>query len=966
MADNKVTLEMEVDASKATKEIKDFGNQAEMALKGVPESANKAANSIETIGNSSKEAGAKVSDFGSRVGSIVAGLAVFETLKGVFSSLSGFLGEAVQGAAESEVAFNQLSQSLVRAGTYTQENVASFQAYAAELSKLSSLDDDVIVGQLAIARNFAQTDEQAKKLVSAAADLSRAMGIDFETAVELLGRTLDGTAGRLNETVPAMRGLSEESLKAGGAIELVSQQFGGAALAHVSTYQGAIAQLSIQWGNFSETVGDIIVSNAGLAAGINEVAKIVIGLTDDVAENKRGMQSLLNEGIISLLSGIRAILPFINIFSSVVVVLSQAFYDLFKMIKDGWTAIADFIGGIATLGKNWQAFSDLVKDPLDWNLGAFDTKSVDNSIAKIQDAIKNADLQAQVGVKVNVDPKSLKGLKTGVTVKQGPETSANEQKDSTTKDSPINSSGSMKYDPDSEFGPFKEAYKFDPNFEQYTPPPDTEFYPKTITIFGPFKVEGDSPFGPYSDGLKTGEQDSEYGPYKGGYQLDPSAVGKPDFTVLGALNKTMSDLSTVYKVSSDTISAGADWASEKIANFVSPTGKATDKEKSSVKETAKETLIAPAKAAIAGAVAGIGAGITSTIANIAGGQEGAATAVADTLSASVGGALDSLFSSGGMFTDAIKGILDLAKDPEAIAGMVEGFVSAIPTIVQNFVSAIPTIIQGIVAALPSLFQAVITLIPVLFQALADAIPSLFVTIGTYLPDLIVVLAESIPILVEAIADNADIIIMKLIAAVPRVATALAFAVVNVAFTLVTKLIPNVIKGISDGIGAWFKGAGNDFSQFISTTFDLWVIKPLYYSFIKPLEDLGKFFQSLMEGGKGGPRFLTNTKEEVGSWFGVKLATGGVVPNGFPSDSYPASLSSGELVLPPKTTGNLFSLIDGMANGEAPSGNNNETNNLLRQLIALIASQSTEVNVQLDRNTLAKAILTLNKDNRRLA
>ena len=100
--------------------------------------------------------------------------------------------------------------------------------------------------------------------------------------------------------------------------------------------------------------------------------------------------------------------------------------------------------------------------------------------------------------------------------------------------------------------------------------------------------------------------------------------------------------------------------------------------------------------------------------------------------------------------------------------------------------------------------------------------------------------------------------------------------------------------------------------------------------------------------------------------GVSWATGGIVPSGYNNDTFPANLSTGETVVPTSTSNNLFKLIDSLATGNGVNNSNNETNALLKQLIALIAGQQTTVNVQLDRNVLAKAILTMNNDNRRLA
>ena len=998
MADNSVTLEINVDAKDATREIKNFGNQAENALKDVPKSADKAADSIENIGEASKKAS---TGFSANVKSIVAGLAVFEGLKVVLGSVTDFLKDSVNGAMESQVAFNELSQSLARAGTYTKENAIAFQEYAAELSRLSSIDDDVIVGQLAIARNFAQTDEQARRLVSAAADLSRAMGIDFGTAVEYLGKTLDGTAGRLTETVPALRGLSEESLKAGGAIEVVSKQFSGAALGYVKTYQGAIAQLEIQWGNYKEAIGDVVVGNAGIAAGINEVANIITGLTGDIEENKKTFQELTNQGIIALIDGIRALLPFINILATgfkaiweiiklVVGILSDAIIGLSNFIL----AVGDAIGYIATLGKEWSAFSDSFKDSSKLWL-AFDTSEADSALKRIRDAIAGADLNAEVKIK-NQD---IKKIKDKIQVEL--------------KDLKVDLGGMAQIKEDIKsgqgpYGPFKEAYQFPHDNEKAFDLKDFEYgilkiFDSISKGFGPenwvskdFAYEVSKNFAKEIGGQvvpplevipqeiadaisKTG---SLYGPFSNGYKLDESKIKYPELSFIDKLSKAFDDFVYVINYTSDTLGSGFDFIGTKIADFTfneDPTKTKDENEKEKEKQgkiisqQIVDSFATPAKSAIAGAVAGFGTGVTSLIENIAGGQEGAAIAVADTLSASVGGALDSLLGTGGVFTDALKGILELATNPDAIAGLADSFISAIPTVVENFILSIPTIIQAIVAALPSLFQAVIQLIPVLFRALAESIPSLFATIGTYLPDLIVVLAENIPLIVEAIADNADIIIFKLVAAVPRIATALAFATVNVAVSLVTKLIPNVIKGISDGIGSWFKNADAELTNLLKGVLDATLIKPFELLIIKPFMNAVSFFEGIINtlSGKGasGPRFLTNTKEEVSSWFNVKkwkFATGGMVPQGYPNDSYPASLSSNELVLPPKTTGNLFNLIDSMAQGESPSGNNSETNALLRQLIVILSSQEKEINVQLDRNTLAKAILTLNKDNRRLA
>lgn len=1252
MADNKVTLEIGVDAKGATKEIKDFGNQAEMALKGVPDAANKAAGAIENIAESSKKAS---TGFGASVKSIVGGLAVFEGLKIAIGSVTDFLKDSVSGAMEAQVAFNELAQSLARAGTYTKENASAFEEYAKQLSLLSSIDDDVIMSQLAIARNFASTDEQAKKLVSSAADLSRAMGIDFATAVEYVGKTLDGTAGRLSETVPALRGLSEEALKAGGAIDVISKQFSGAALGYVQTYAGAIDQLSIQWGNYREAVGSVIVENPGIAAGINEVAKLFGVLAGNVSDAKKEMQRALNEGIIAMIDGIRALLPFINLFATGVKYLYEGMkfwrdvlISVIKGIGDLLTMMADAVFGIGKFGKAWDDFyNKFIKSSV--LAPAFDTSDADDALKKIRDAIANADLNAEISVK-NQDIKNIKDkiqvelnnlkidlggiaqIKEDIKGGQGPYGPFKEQyqmppdnnKAFDLKDFDYGIAKILGKYFESETGSIKEivtkfgklvridnpkyssgtgssadfAYEVSKNFSaeiggQIVPP--LEVIPKEIA--DAINAKG-SVYGPYQDNGSTG------------YKLNESAIQypEPSFSekyaqelealkggVDGFFQGLFENLSTATPLLGSLVKAGKSISGvflnletlPSIGSLITAPIDSFNQLADSVKSFGDAAASAAIqmyefgsvlmKNAFASGIETIGVGLSSVVANLKDGAEGAGAAISETLSTAVGGSLDKLFGTN-FIQGFIKSLLDIASKPDVLESLINSFIDAIPKVVSSIIKSLPLLFKGILKLLPVLFDGILRLIPELVKNIAQALPELFKIIGKYLPDIIIAIVDAIPVIVEAIADNIDILITALISALPRVVASLAQAVVNVAIAIVTKLIPNVIKGITDGIGTWFKnimptgdkstykeitkigdaategaskakagfakfwgkvedasksfatevknawgmvkdlvelianmpgklakalyeidfkGAlaqivtdlGNaifsklpaifiGFFQAIGTFFAqlstigssfqliidgfLYVIESIaslpatmyaelesqigsrlemgwskleaiwarltlgwekliyninsigpsiqnYFTsafqsawdkFISPLEKMGFKLDSFgfkmdnagdvfknkisegaqsitdsivntwnsLTGGKNGPRFLTNTKAELTDW-GKKLnpfATGGVVPNGFPGDSYPASLSSGELVLPPKTTGNLFSLIDGMANGEAPSGNNNETNNLLRQLIALIASQSTEVNVQLDRNTLAKAILTLNKDNRRLA
>jgi hypothetical protein len=103
----------------------------------------------------------------------------------------------------------------------------------------------------------------------------------------------------------------------------------------------------------------------------------------------------------------------------------------------------------------------------------------------------------------------------------------------------------------------------------------------------------------------------------------------------------------------------------------------------------------------------------------------------------------------------------------------------------------------------------------------------------------------------------------------------------------------------------------------------------------------------------------------------KFADGGSiyakqVPSGFPSDSFPARLTSGELVVDRSTAYKLKEFLDDPRMTQ-PSSDNGLSTALLSQIASLLARPMTvESDVSLDERAFAKILLELNRTNQRLA
>ena len=291
----------------------------------------------------------------------------------------------------------------------------------------------------------------------------------------------------------------------------------------------------------------------------------------------------------------------------------------------------------------------------------------------------------------------------------------------------------------------------------------------------------------------------------------------------------------------------------------------------------------------------------------------------------------------------VEGLINLASDPDAIVGFI-----------QSLIDAIPQVIDGIVAALPRVIRAIVDALPTIIEAIIDALPDIFEAI-----------AENIPAIALALVNG----IGKLILRLPAILYA-------------------VIRGLFNGIGKdvipkWIAQFKNQFESVVKA------LKAIYVEFPKKIFEASKQFTiKILEAGKtfftkileGAKQFITKIIEEIKGALGIKggsttdkaknvldpggvlrkgakalgFASGGVIPRGFPNDTFPALLSSGEVVL-------------NKDQQKAMSFDSNTTQALLGQILAATKSPiQVSAQLNLNNNAFADIILQLNKDNRRLA
>jgi hypothetical protein len=240
---------------------------------------------------------------------VVAFGAVAAAAAAVFAGgklLSGF-GATIDAANENANAINRMNQSLVSSGDYSKAASESMREFASSISSVVGIDDDLIYENLALAKSFGATNDQAKKVVKAAADMSAALGIDLSTATQQLSGTLNGTIGKMGKLAPELKNLSQEALASGAAIELLGKRFSGSAEAATKTFSGEINKSALAFDDLKTQIGFAITQNPIFRKAIQQSTKVLAALAEIVANNQEKIADFIKNGVELAITGVRVL-----------------------------------------------------------------------------------------------------------------------------------------------------------------------------------------------------------------------------------------------------------------------------------------------------------------------------------------------------------------------------------------------------------------------------------------------------------------------------------------------------------------------------------------------------------------------------------------------------------------------------------------------------------------------------------
>lgn len=205
------------------------------------------------------------------------------------------LGFAVKAAAEAQAAMARVAQFVENAGFSVDQVVPKIQEFSSEMQALTGTSDEVVAVFAARLLPITKDVGRAFEITRSALDLAAGANIDLEAATRLFMGAADGQIGRLGIMVPALRGVTDETLKQMSVqerltfiLEKVQDQYGGLAEKQGATFQGRMKALTATINDLQETIGAALLPRLtamadGLRRGVQEVDRFLKsqpGLTD--------------------------------------------------------------------------------------------------------------------------------------------------------------------------------------------------------------------------------------------------------------------------------------------------------------------------------------------------------------------------------------------------------------------------------------------------------------------------------------------------------------------------------------------------------------------------------------------------------------------------------------------------------------------------------------------------------------
>ena len=205
-----------------------------------------------------------------------------------FATFTGVIIASLHSFRESEVATNELNNSLKNQGIFSRALSNEYKQMASELQKVTIFGDDQIVSaQAQIQAHLGQT-AVTREITQATLDFATAKKIDLKNAAEIVGKAISGNTDILKRYgVEGINPTASSTEKLASVTNVLSREFGGSSQA-MADGLGVITQIKGLFGELFEEIGK------RLAPTVADIGKRFKAFFQNLLENEALLDLITN------------------------------------------------------------------------------------------------------------------------------------------------------------------------------------------------------------------------------------------------------------------------------------------------------------------------------------------------------------------------------------------------------------------------------------------------------------------------------------------------------------------------------------------------------------------------------------------------------------------------------------------------------------------------------------------------
>jgi hypothetical protein len=288
--------------------------------------------------------------FAIKKAAVPAGLAI--------AALGAVAFDAVKAFAEDEAAAEKLGLTLKNVTYATDDQIASVEKFITKTSKAAAVADDELRPALDKLVRGTGDVAKAQNLLTLALDISAGTGKDLGAVSDALSKAYNGNFTALKKLDPALASLIEEGADADDVFGRLAGTFNNQASTAANTTSGQMKNLSIQMGEFKESIG------AAVAPLIQKMLPALLQFSTFAQENTKLiviLGAVIGTFALAII-GINAGLAIYNTIQAVTLALNTALTASFSAlwVATGAVVILAIIAALVALQVKFDIFGKAI------------------------------------------------------------------------------------------------------------------------------------------------------------------------------------------------------------------------------------------------------------------------------------------------------------------------------------------------------------------------------------------------------------------------------------------------------------------------------------------------------------------------------------------------------------------------------------------------------------------------------